>query len=84
MGLCNLSDPVVALLQKRGRLAYRVLKLQFQLDEEQLAARKEELLFCTPVGGGGRRPRSRMAREDGSELRPACYSGSPSTPTICP
>ncbi|MBI3797554.1 MAG: hypothetical protein HY268_11395, partial [Deltaproteobacteria bacterium] len=48
MDLYDLSDQVVALLQKRGRLAYRALKLQFQLDEEQLAALKEELLFAHP------------------------------------
>ncbi|MBI3797632.1 MAG: AAA family ATPase, partial [Deltaproteobacteria bacterium] len=48
MDLYDLSDQIVALLQKRGRLAYRALKLQFQLDEEQLTALKEELLFAHP------------------------------------
>src|SRR5262249_42071731 len=44
MDLYALSDQVVTLLQQRGRLAYRMLKLQFQLDDEQLAALKEELI----------------------------------------
>ena len=38
MDLYEISDQVVALLRQRGRLAYRALKLQFQLDEEQLEA----------------------------------------------
>src|SRR4029450_4981559 len=42
MDLYALSDQVVTLLQQRGRLAYRMLKLQFQLDDEQLEALKEE------------------------------------------
>ncbi len=44
MDLYELSDQVAALLQKRGRLAYRMLQLQFHLDEEQLDALKEELI----------------------------------------
>jgi class 3 adenylate cyclase len=44
MDLYALSDQVVTLLQQRGRLAYRMLKLQFQLDDEQLEALKEELI----------------------------------------
>jgi hypothetical protein len=44
MDLYAISDQVVALLQQRGRLAYRMLQLQFQLDDEQLAALKEELI----------------------------------------
>jgi class 3 adenylate cyclase len=44
MDLYAVSDQVVALLQQRGRLAYRMLKLQFQLEDEQLEALKEELI----------------------------------------
>src|SRR5215471_9178068 len=44
MDLYALSDQVAALLQQRGRLAYRMLKLQFELDDEQLEALKEELI----------------------------------------
>jgi len=48
MDLYDISDQVVALLQKRGRLAYRALKLQFHLDDEQVEALKEDLLFAHP------------------------------------
>jgi class 3 adenylate cyclase len=41
-------DQVVALLQKRGRVTYRALQLQFHLDGEQLTALKDELLFAYP------------------------------------
>lgn len=37
-------DQIVTLLQQRGRVSYRALKLQFQLDDEQLEAVKEELI----------------------------------------
>src|SRR5262245_8640185 len=39
-------DQVVALLRSRGRASYRALKVQFQLDDEQLDALKEELLYA--------------------------------------
>jgi class 3 adenylate cyclase len=38
-------DQAVAMLQRRGRATYRLLKLQFQLDDEQLEALKEELIY---------------------------------------
>jgi len=49
MDISAVSDQVVALLQQRGRLAYRMLKPQFQLDDEQLAALKEELIDIQEV-----------------------------------
>src|SRR5262249_11510501 len=42
-------DQVVKLLQQRGRLTYRSLKVQFQLDDATLEALKDELLFSYPV-----------------------------------
>jgi len=45
MDLYEISDQVVALLRKRGRIAYQSLKYQFRLDDEGLAALKEELLY---------------------------------------
>src|SRR5215208_5102607 len=48
MDLYEISDQVVELLRKRRRLAYRALKVQFQLDEEQLELLKDELLFAHP------------------------------------
>ncbi len=49
MDLYAVSDQVRALLQQRGRLAYRMLKLQFHLDDEQLEALKEELIDIQAV-----------------------------------
>jgi len=49
-------DQVIALLRQRGRMTYRTLQLQFTLDDEQLAALKDELLYSQPyvVDDGGR------------------------------
>jgi hypothetical protein len=41
-------DQVIALLRQRGRVTYRTLQLQFTLDDEQLAALKDELLYSQP------------------------------------
>jgi class 3 adenylate cyclase len=40
----EILDQAIAMLQRRGRVSYRTLMLQFHLDEESLAALKEELL----------------------------------------
>src|SRR5215472_15920585 len=40
----EILDQAIAMLQRRGRVAYRTLTLQFQLDEESLEALKEELI----------------------------------------
>jgi hypothetical protein len=37
---------VLALLQQEKRVAYRVLKLQFQLDDETLEALKDDLIYA--------------------------------------
>ena len=39
----EILDQAIAMLQRRGRVTYRTLKRQFQLDEESLEALKEEL-----------------------------------------
>ena len=41
----EMLDQAVAMLQRRSRVTYRMLKLQFQLDDEQLEALKEELIY---------------------------------------
>src|SRR4029453_13819666 len=41
----EILDHAIAMLQRRGRLTYRTLKLQFQLDDEHLEALKDELLY---------------------------------------
>ena len=52
MDLYAVLDQVVALLQQRGRLTYRALKYQFQLDDEGIAALKEELIEGQRVATG--------------------------------
>ncbi len=39
----EILDQAIAMLQRRGRVTYPTLKLQFQLDDEQLAALTEAL-----------------------------------------
>ena len=41
-------DQAITMLQRRGRVTYRTLKLQFVLDDEQLATLKDELLYSQP------------------------------------
>src|SRR5712692_10111216 len=42
-------DEIRALLQRRGRVTYRALKVQFQQDDEHLEALKEELIEAEQV-----------------------------------
>ena len=49
MEFYEVVDQVIVLLRTRGRVAYRALKMQFQLDDEGLEALKDELLFSHPV-----------------------------------
>jgi hypothetical protein len=44
----ELLDQALAMLQCRGRVTYRALKLQFMLDDERLEALKDELLYAHP------------------------------------
>jgi TOMM system kinase/cyclase fusion protein len=52
----EILDQAIAMLQRRGRVSYHTLMLQFHLDEESLAALKEELLEVhhLAVDHGGR------------------------------
>jgi class 3 adenylate cyclase/predicted ATPase len=49
MDFYEVLDQVVALLRTRGRVTYRALKLQFQLDDEHLEALKEEIIEAQRV-----------------------------------
>ena len=40
----DLLDEVVELLRRRGRMTYRALKRQFDLDDEYLADLRDELI----------------------------------------
>ncbi len=44
----EILDQAIAMLQRRGRVTYRTLRLQFQLDEEHLEALKDAILFAYP------------------------------------
>src|SRR5262249_29285708 len=58
MDFYDLLDQIMALLQRRGRVTYNALKLQFHLDDDQLAVLRDELLYAYPqvhdVAGRGR------------------------------
>jgi class 3 adenylate cyclase len=45
MAFYEVLDQVIDLLRSRGRMSYRALKLQFNLDDEYLDALKEEVLY---------------------------------------
>ncbi len=49
MDFYEVVDQVAKLLQQRGRLTYRSLRRQFDLDDEALEDLKEELLYSHPV-----------------------------------
>jgi class 3 adenylate cyclase len=44
----EILDQALAMLQRRGRVSYRALKLQFTLDDDQLEALTDELLYAHP------------------------------------
>ena len=44
----QMLDQAMAMLQRRGRVTYQTLRLQFQLDEEHLEALKDALLYTDP------------------------------------
>ena len=48
MDFYEVADQIVKLLQQRGRLTYRALKRQFDLDDEVLEDLKEEILYSQP------------------------------------
>ena len=52
----EILDQAIAMVQRRGRVTYQTLKLQFQLDEEHLEALKDAILFAYPqvVDAAGR------------------------------
>jgi hypothetical protein len=44
----EMLDHAMVMLQRRGRVTYRALKLQFSLDDDHLEALKDELLYAHP------------------------------------
>jgi class 3 adenylate cyclase len=78
MDFYEVVDQVVKLLQQRGRLTYRSLKVQFQLDDATCEALKDELLFSHPVVDHEGRG---MIWTGAAEAQPAPVSASPSALT---
>src|SRR5262245_25947523 len=54
MTFAEVVDQATAMLQRRGRVTYRLLKRQFDLDDESLEDLKEALLYAHPVVDDGR------------------------------
>jgi class 3 adenylate cyclase len=48
MDFYTVLDQAVDLLRQRGRVTYHALKIQFHLDDDQLEALKDELLYAHP------------------------------------
>ena len=45
MNFDDILDQAIEILQRRGRLTYRTLKVQFNLDDDLLEVLKEELIY---------------------------------------
>src|SRR5712691_2404850 len=50
MNFEEILDHAIAMLQRRGRVTYRTLKRQFQLDDDVLEDLKEELIYGQRLG----------------------------------
>jgi hypothetical protein len=70
----EIVDQALAMLQRRGRVAYRTLKRQFDLDEDALEDLKVELIDAQGVA----------ADEDGKVLVWSGSAASPPTPATAP
>jgi hypothetical protein len=46
MDFYEVLDQVIDLLRNRGRVTYRALRAQFQLDDERLETLREEILYA--------------------------------------
>jgi hypothetical protein len=77
-------EQVLALLRSRGRVPYRVLKLQLQLDDDAIEALKDELIYAQHVavdedgrvlvwtGGMVVHQHPPRAHQDGLTAKPIC------------
>jgi hypothetical protein len=67
----EILDQAVAMPQPRGRLTYRTIKRQFDLDDEALEDLKAELLFCLDRIAA----RATLGREFRSRTLSVCTAG---------
>ena len=71
MDFVAVVDQAIALLRQRGRLTYRTLQLQFQLNAEHLEALKDELIEG-----------QRLAVDEAGRVRPAAARQGPRRPLM--
>src|SRR5215471_18915152 len=78
----DILDQALAMVQRRGRVTYRTLKLQFALDDEQLATLKDELLYSQPhvIDDAGRGLLWTGARERPVDIPPSAPSVTSASP----
>src|SRR5712691_941970 len=86
MDFVAVVDQAIALLRQRRRVTYRTLQIQFTLDDEQLAALKDELLYSHPqvvddagrglvwTGDAGSPPAGTSAPAETIERAPLTYT----------
>src|SRR5262245_50329225 len=75
---------VRALLQRQERVSYRALRLRFQLDDEALAALKDELIYAERVARDEEDRVLVWVREAGPTSAPTAPSLSPLPPASAP
>ena len=79
MTFYEMLEQVIALLQRHGRLSYRALTVQFELDNERLDLLKEELIDIQHVA---RDQGGRMLVWTGGTKNPPLASASASPPPV--
>ena len=74
MSFIEVVDRVTDLLRSRGRISYRVLIREFDLDDEQVEDLKEELIHTTAsaISSGSPCPGVRPERDTGQCGMPRC------------
>ena len=79
MDFYSILDQVIALLQRHGRLSYRALTVQFELDDDRLDLLKEELIDIQHIA---RDQDGRMLVWTGGTEIPPSASASASPPPV--
>src|SRR5262252_5554432 len=81
MTFYEMLEQVIALLQRHGRLSYRALKVQFDLDDDRLDLLKEELIDIQHVARD--QDERMLVWTGGTEISPPISASTPS-PLIQP
>ena len=74
MDFVAILDQVMALLRQRGRVAYRTLKRQFQLDDEAIEDLKIELIDAQHLARDEQGSILVWLGDPGSPLAPSCHA----------